>query len=142
MVLIACGAAVVAGLGSPAVAGSGTAGGAREDLVGLPLPDRAVAAVVPVRPRPARQPPGAVVATPVAPEPPPHVVIVRPGDSLWSIAAASLPPRATPAEVDGAWRALYAANRAAIGADPDLVLPGTELVVHPALDPEPRKARP
>ena len=51
--------------------------------------------------------------------------VVRPGDSLWSIAAAELGPSATPAEVDTRWRHIHAANVAAIGRDPDLIHPGT-----------------
>lgn len=60
-------------------------------------------------------------------------VTVRPGDSLWSIAARHLAPGASDAQVDAAWRAWYAANRPVIGADPDLILPGQ--LLH-APDPE------
>lgn len=56
-----------------------------------------------------------------------RTVTVRPGDSLWSIAARHLGPGAGNAQVDAAWRAWYAANRAVIGADPDLILPGQVL---------------
>ncbi len=56
-------------------------------------------------------------------------VIVRPGDSLWSLAARLLPHRAGDPEVSRAWHALYDANRTAVGADPDLIRPGTRLVV-------------
>jgi hypothetical protein len=60
------------------------------------------------------------------------VLLVRPGDSLWTLAATHLLPRhrtAAPdaAAVDAAWRRLYAANRAAVGPDPDLIHPGTRL---------------
>lgn len=54
-------------------------------------------------------------------------VIVRPGDSLWSIAAAHLPDDATPARIDAAWRAWYRANRDVIGPNPNLVIPGQVL---------------
>ncbi len=54
-------------------------------------------------------------------------VVVRRGDSLWALAAARLPGSAGPAEVDRAWRAVYAANRAEIGADPGLIRPGQRL---------------
>jgi len=49
--------------------------------------------------------------------------VVRPGDSLWSIA------RAHPAgdDVDLRWRAIWAANRDVVGADPDLIHPGQAL---------------
>jgi nucleoid-associated protein YgaU len=51
-------------------------------------------------------------------------VTVRPGDSLWRIAAAHLPRPAGPASIAAAWPRWYAANRRTIGADPDLLLPG------------------
>jgi nucleoid-associated protein YgaU len=54
-------------------------------------------------------------------------VVVRSGDSLWSLAAARLPGTARPAEVERAWRAVYAANRAEIGPDPGLIHPGQRL---------------
>lgn len=55
-------------------------------------------------------------------------VVVRPGDSLWRIAAAHLPPGAGAADVAAAWPAWYAANRVTIGADPNLIRPGQVLV--------------
>lgn len=53
--------------------------------------------------------------------------VVQPGDSLWTIAAAHLAPEADDAQVAAAWPRWYAANSAAIGPDPDLILPGTPL---------------
>jgi len=47
--------------------------------------------------------------------------VVRPGDSLSSIAVARA--------VRGGWQALYAANRRVIGPDPDDIHPGTVLVL-------------
>jgi nucleoid-associated protein YgaU len=61
--------------------------------------------------------------------------VVRPGDTLWAIAAGRLPTRAAPAAVDRAWRSLYIANRAVIGPDPDLIHVGTELRLPPVLQP-------
>jgi hypothetical protein len=59
-----------------------------------------------------------------------HVVEV--GDTLWDIAAARLAPaERTAANVHRYWRQIYRANRSAIGADPDLILPGTRLDVPP-----------
>jgi nucleoid-associated protein YgaU len=52
---------------------------------------------------------------------------VRPGDSLWQIARDSLAPAASDAAVCHRVDALYSANRAVIGPDPDLIFPGTEL---------------
>ncbi|WP_108990179.1 transglycosylase family protein [Streptomyces coelicoflavus] len=46
---------------------------------------------------------------------------VRSGDNLWAIADSL--------EVDGGWRALYAGNKAVVGADPDHILPGQTLTV-------------
>ncbi|MFD9126067.1 transglycosylase family protein [Kitasatospora sp. NPDC059571] len=44
---------------------------------------------------------------------------VRPGDTLSGIAADR--------QLPGGWEQLYAANRAVVGADPDLILPGQQL---------------
>jgi len=65
-----------------------------------------------------------------APEPPPspHEVVVRRGDTLWGLAARSLPGSAGPADVAAAWPRWYRANRAVIGDDPDLLHPGQLLV--------------
>jgi nucleoid-associated protein YgaU len=75
--------------------------------------------------------PGTVAASLVASAAGPPAasrVVVRPGDSLWRIAAAHLPPGASPAQVAAAWPVWYAANRATIGADPGLIRPGQVLV--------------
>jgi hypothetical protein len=53
--------------------------------------------------------------------------VVKPGESLWTIAADALPPEATAAHVASASTAWYDANREAIGPDPDLILPGQQL---------------
>ena len=55
-------------------------------------------------------------------------VTVRRGDSLWSIAQRHLGAGATDAEIAHAWPEWYAANRAVIGDDPDLIHPGMRLV--------------
>jgi len=54
-------------------------------------------------------------------------VRVRPGDSLWLIAARRLGPSADAVQVAAAWRRWYAANRTIIGRDPALILPGQVL---------------
>lgn len=66
-----------------------------------------------------------------APHPAPRdrIVIVRPGDSLWELAARDLGRGADDAHIDDAWRGWYAANRRQIGDDPDLILPGQRLQV-------------
>ncbi|MGN6299787.1 MAG: LysM peptidoglycan-binding domain-containing protein [Angustibacter sp.] len=54
-------------------------------------------------------------------------VVVHTGDSLWTIVARALGPGASDARVAGEWPRWYAANRATIGDDPDLLRPGTVL---------------
>jgi nucleoid-associated protein YgaU len=63
---------------------------------------------------------------------------VRPGDSLWRIAAEALQVRGrapTVAAVAAEWPRWYAANRDVVGADPDLIRPGQVLQVPPEGDP-------
>lgn len=108
---------------APASSSSGPAP-AGLPLAGLPLPDRAVGA------GPATAVPRAAVVSR------PREVVVRPGDSLWSIAADLLGPGADDAEVTAAWHRLHAANRARVG-DPDLIRPGQRLLV-PEPDARPR----
>lgn len=55
-------------------------------------------------------------------------VTVRRGDTLWSIAAHHLGPSATDAEIAHEWPRWYAANLRLIGADPDLIHPGQQLL--------------
>ncbi|SEE99144.1 LysM peptidoglycan-binding domain-containing protein [Ruania alba] len=52
---------------------------------------------------------------------------VLPGDSLWSIAAAHLPDDASDIQIAETWPRWYAANADAIGTDPHLIQPGTQL---------------
>lgn len=85
---------------------------ARHDPAGLRLPDR-----------PASSPPPAATA--------PSPVVVRPGDTLWAIAARSLPADASDAEIAVAWRRWHAVNRDVIGTDPHLIFPKQRL--HPPL---------
>ena len=56
-------------------------------------------------------------------------VTVRRGDTLWDLAAAHLSPDASDAEVAAAWQRWFETNRAVIGPDPDLILPGQVLLV-------------
>lgn len=93
-VLSACGLALLVPAG-PAWAVADPPPSAVSAVAGLPLPERPEAPAEQVRP----------------------VVTVRPGDSLWSIAA----------EHGCTWTALYAANRAVVGTDPDLIRPGAVL---------------
>ncbi len=59
------------------------------------------------------------------------VVTVRAGDSLWAIAARQLPASATDAQIDAQWRSWYRLNHDVVGDDPDLILPGQQLIAPP-----------
>ncbi len=61
-------------------------------------------------------------------------LVVRPGDSLWSLAAQRLGPDAADAAIDRAWRRIAAANPG-IAGHPHLIFPGTVLRVPPLDDP-------
>jgi hypothetical protein len=98
-----------AGPGGQSVRESSTA----SPLAGLPYPDLPAS--------------GRYVRTPLAVSPA-GTVIVRPGDSLWLIAADRLPAGSEDSVVARAVSSLYAANRRTIGDDPDLIVPGTRLV--------------
>lgn len=113
-VLLACGVAVAAGTAIPAHADGGA-----EVLVGLALPERAVA---PAADRPERDGPATQPAA-VRPTPAGRRYVVRPGDSLWSIAV----QHPGGAGTDSRWRAIWAANRVEVGDDPDLIHPGQVL---------------
>ena len=85
------------------------------DLTGLRLPDRPTASV------------------PHAADP--AAVVVRPGDTLWAIAARHLPTGATDAEIARACARWHAANRDVIGADPNLIFPTQRLAPPLGKDP-------
>jgi hypothetical protein len=119
----------------------GTSPDAGTDLVSLPSPAWSAQADLPspswTPPRPASparaQPDVTLVAAPAARETAPSAdVVVRRGDTLWSIAARQLGPGATTADVAEAWPRWWQANRRRIGDDPDLLLPGQVLTAPPA----------
>lgn len=127
LLLAACGVALATALSAPANAGPGPAAGDRSApgavVQGLPLPDRATAAghvglLLARELRTARHQPRAL---PVA------VAVVRPGDTLWGLAAADLPLGADDSAVAHRWQQIYRANRQVIGADPDLIQPDQRL---------------
>ncbi|THJ05354.1 LysM peptidoglycan-binding domain-containing protein [Nocardioides sp.] len=109
----ACGVAALAGTTTTAAAvgqdGLGSPQLPAHALDGLPLPDR-----VTDGPRRTADQADAVVR-------------VRPGDSLWAIAARRLGPAADVADVATYWRRIHDLNAAVIGPDPDLVQPGQHL---------------
>jgi hypothetical protein len=49
---------------------------------------------------------------------------------LWSLAASTLSPEASDADIAKTSQAIYVRNRRVIGADPNLILPGTTLSLH------------
>ena len=78
----------------------------------------------PTRPLQRPQAPLAVLGLRPAPRTAADGVVVHRGDTLWSIVASRLGPDASDAEVAAAWPAWHEANRAVIGDDPDLLVPG------------------
>ena len=95
-------------------------------LAGLPLPGRTTGAVqAPTPPHHRAAPHGPAGGRRVGGE-----VVVAEGDSLWSIAARALaPPGADDATVAACTARLRAANADLLGDDPDLIFPGTRLVL-------------
>lgn len=88
-----------------------------------------VAAPPPPAPVPPRLVTGVPVRAATANVASARAVVVRRGDTLWSLAARQLGPGASDAEIAAAWPRWWQANRAAVGGDPDLLMPGTRLVV-------------
>lgn len=131
VLLRACGVVVAGGLVAGAVAGPAAATpGSLERDTG----DRVTRTVQPpAGPQPAA---GPVIVRASAAEP--DRVTVRPGDSLWRIAEATLRDHGLPAgdaDVAAYWPRIHDANRALVGPDPHLVRPGVPLVL-PAPDPQ------
>ena len=69
-----------------------------------------------------------------------HVVVVVPGDSLWSISSEQLGPNATPQQIATAVERIYALNRNKIGGDPNLIFAGQKLSVPPIGEPSTAEA--
>jgi hypothetical protein len=111
VVLAACGVVLAGAVAHPSY-GAGPHGHRAASLSGLPLPDRAVAGAVQGR----------------------RTVLVRPGDTLWSLAARDLPADSPDARIAARWHAIYAANRSLIGPDPDVIVPGVRVRL-PGKDP-------
>lgn len=135
LMLLLCGVAISGGIAAPALATPGPvqAGGhdhsGRIIISGLPFPDRATTGSTP------RANAGARPHAREHERSPEHAglqrdgrqVVVRPGDSLWSIAESHLPASAGEGEIATAWHAIYALNREAIGPDPGRIVPGQRL---------------
>ncbi|MDR2257274.1 MAG: hypothetical protein LBE25_14950 [Arthrobacter sp.] len=58
-----------------------------------------------------------------------EVVVVAPGDSLWSLARDRLGPGADAEDIAAEWPRWYRLNADVIGADPDLIAVGTRLFI-------------
>jgi nucleoid-associated protein YgaU len=142
-------AAIGAGLaGAPLLAAGAAAAQTRDPLVVGQVADRPAgrSAGLPTgwsadRPAPPQAPLAAPAPPPPpAPTPPPRTggtapdtagpareVVVRPGDTLWDLAARALGPGASAAAVAAEWPRWHEANRDRIGPDPHLILPGMHL---------------
>lgn len=105
----------------------------RGGLDGLTLPDRPTLSS-PSPPRPAES--EATSSRPKSPDPETDAhadanaehVVVAAGDTLWAIAARTLGPDADDAMIAEETRRWHQQNRDVIGADPDVLHPGQELV--------------
>lgn len=114
-----------------AVPASAPAGSQADPTASLPAPrwPGSLIASQPSRPGSSSAPtaqPGTPATTGPAGQPA-KTVTVAPGDSLWVIAGRWISPPDDPAATGAAWPKWYAANRAVIGADPDLIRPGQVL---------------
>src|SRR4051794_6772979 len=108
-----------AGIAPAQATGTGSGSAIDTALDGLPLPERTLG----------------TTPSPAAPGADP--LVVRPGDSLWRLAAEHLPAGSGRADVAAVVAALYTANRSRIGPDPDRLTPGEHLdLPHPTTLPE------
>jgi hypothetical protein len=125
VVLVACGLALTGGIATQAQADEPEPGHrtGRHLVEGLPLPDRATTTMQVSRVF-ARAATGHQRARTTGLEQ--GFVVVRPGDTLWGLARRALPEAGDPAVAEHV-RNIHAANRAVIGADPDLIRPGQRL---------------
>ena len=130
----AAGALAVAPAHAESLTAPGSADPVRHTVSGLPLPDRpdvrsgphqppAPRAAATSAPAPAPAPAPASVSAPTSS----RAVEVRRGDTLWGIAARSLPGDASVADIARATQRWHRANRAVIGDDPDLIIPAQVL---------------
>ena len=103
----------------------------------LDWPGLTVALPPPTRPTPRHHPDGPTGKVAVTRD----EVVVRPGDTLWSIAAAHLGPGASREQIAASWPQWYAANRHLIGPDPGVIHPG-ERLEPPSTSSTPEKGSP
>ena len=69
-----------------------------------------------------------------------RVVVVVPGDCLWSISSEQLGPNATPQQIALLVERIYALNRNQIGGDPNLIFAGQKLSLPPIGEPSTAEA--
>lgn len=117
--------------------GGGRKPGERNRVAPVATPESGIGSKAPAAGAPARPESSSSAQTaagrsaggaPVQPERVGRTHVVRPGQSLWSIARGELGQRATPAQVAQLVNRLWELNLERIGTgDPDLIMAGTEL---------------
>jgi hypothetical protein len=147
--------AVAEGIASPSASATVTA---TAPSVGWPIDQNAAPSMVSGTPQsgptinwPSITPPPSTTAPrtgappPSTIQPPRHAataaeadVTVRPGDSLWLIAAHRLGPNISDERTAAEWPRWYAVNRAAIGDNADLLMPGQHLSAPAAVNSSPK----
>lgn len=124
-------------LGTAVLPSTGLADGRPRPVAAQPIGDARAAATAPDPFAPTRP----VVRPLIAPDllagsrlAEPEGIVVHRGDTLWEIVGRALGPEATDVRIAAEWPRWYAHNRAVIGADPDLILPGQVLMPPEATD--------
>lgn len=119
---------LVGATASPAAASSATAPSAPPPPAAAAVTDLDWGAPLPEEPAPPAAdapPPPPARAAPARPAQ--AAVLVRPGDTLWALAAQELGGAATDRAIAQRWPAWWQANRDVLGSDPDLLVPGQQL---------------
>ena len=149
VILVACGVSLASGI-TPVVADQSAglppphADSGRSALAGLQVPDRSPDPLTKPQARVASRA-GHTAAQPGGrdltgrPLMTGSRVVIHRGDTLWSIAARSLPSGPNDVEIQQRWHDIWKQNRLVIGDDPDLIHPGTVLRL-PATADHPRPA--
>jgi hypothetical protein len=75
------------------------------------------------------------VTVPVGPSEDDTRFVVGPGDSLWTIAEDRLQPDASPEQIGYETERIVELNRNLLGSNPDMILPGQELLLAPVAEP-------
>jgi nucleoid-associated protein YgaU len=126
---------VLAGAVAPGVSGGNPAGSNRTQAnAPLPTPawpsiDSLPAPVWPSSPPTSTTPPTAAPSLDASRAQRSGAVVVRPGDSLWRIAADRLAANPSDQRIAAVWPRWYALNRSVVGNNPDHIVPGQVLHV-------------